>query len=188
MLINSRYRYGWVSIVLHWLMAVVIFGMFALGVWMVELDYYDAWYHRAPWVHRSIGMLLFFLLVFRLAWRWVNIVPEIMGRRWERLVAIWVHRGHYLIMFALMISGYMISTAHGRGVEVFDWFEVPALLVADKGRESTAGYVHMLLAWGFMAYIGMHAAAALKHHFIDKDITLLRMLGIQKKEEKNDET
>jgi len=184
---NSKQRFGWVSIVIHWLMALVIFGMFGLGVWMVDLNYYDDWYHRAPWVHQSIGILLLFLLVFRLGWRLTNPVPEIMGAWWERLIAIWVHRGHYVFMFAVIISGYLISTAYGRGVSVFDWFEFPALLAADKGRESTAGFIHMLLAWGFMGYIGMHAAAALKHHFIDKDSTLTRMLGIHKKEGENDE-
>lgn len=190
MLRNSRERFGWVSIAIHWLMAVAIIGMFALGIWMVDLNYDDDWYHRAPWVHRSVGMLLFFLLLFRLGWRLTNPVPEILGQWWERLIAIWVHRGHYLFMFAVIISGYLISTAYGRGVEVFDWFEVPALLDADKGRESSAGFIHMLLAWGFMGYICMHAAAALKHHLIDKDVTLLRMLGLsktEKKKEKNDE-
>lgn len=182
MLRNSHDRFGWVSITIHWLMAVAIIGMFVLGVWMVGLEYYDTWYHKAPWIHRSVGMLLLFLLIFRTFWRLTNPVPEIMGRWWEKIIALWVHRGHYVLMFAVIISGYLISTAHGRGVEVFDWFEIPALLEADKGRESTAGFIHMLLAWGFMGYIGMHAAAAMKHHFIDKDVTLLRMLGINKKQ------
>jgi len=192
MLRNSRARFGWVSIAIHWLMALAIFGMFGLGVWMVDLDYYDAWYHRSLWVHQSIGMLLLFLLVFRFVWRFANPVPEIMGLWWEKLIAIWVHRGHYVLMAALMITGYLITTAYGRGVDIFGWFEFPALLPADKGRESALGFVHMLLAWGFMGYIAMHAGAALKHHFIDKDITLLRMLGVNQrsktKEEKRDET
>ncbi len=185
---NTKSRFGWVSIIIHWLMALAIFGMFGLGVWMVGLDYYDPWYHRSLWVHQSIGMLLLFLLVFRIVWRLTNLVPEIMGLWWEKLVAIWVHRGHYVIMAALMVSGYLITTAYGRGVDIFGWFEFPALLPADKGRETTLGFWHMLLAWGFMGYIGMHAGAALKHHFIDKDRTLTRMLGLnQNKEEKNDE-
>jgi cytochrome b561 len=189
MLGNNKERYGWISIAMHWLMAIAIIGMFVLGIWMVGLEYYDTWYHRAPWVHRSVGMLLLFLLIFRSVWRLTNPVPEIMGAWWEKIIALWVHRGHYLLMFAVIISGYLISTALGRGVEVFGWFDFPAMLPADKGRETTAGFVHMLLAWGFMGYIGMHVTAALKHHFIDKDITLLRMLGIKKKRgEERDET
>lgn len=191
MLKNSKSRFGWVSIVIHWLMAIAIIGMFGLGVWMVDLDYYDAWYHRSLWIHQSIGMLLLFLLIFRLVWRLTNPIPEILGEWWEKLIAIWVHRGHYILMAAVMITGYLITTAYGRGVDIFGLFEFPALLDADKGRESSAGFIHMLLAWGFMGYIGMHAAAALKHHLIDKDVTLLRMLGLSKNEndnkEKNDE-
>lgn len=184
MLGNSSQRYGWVSIAIHWLMALAIFGMFGLGVWMVELEYYDAWYHKAPWVHRSVGLLLLGLLIFRLVWRLANAMPEIMGKSWERVIALWVHRGHYLIMFALMISGYLISTADGRGIDLFGWFDVPALLPAEKGREELAGFIHRIIAWGFMGYVAMHAAAALKHHFVDRDSTLLRMLGMTKKEEK----
>jgi cytochrome b561 len=152
--------------------------MFVLGIWMVGLEYYDTWYHKAPWIHRSVGMLLLFLLIFRSVWRLTNPVPEIMGAWWEKIIALWVHRGHYLFMFAVIISGYLISTALGKGVDLFGWFEIPALLPVDKGRETTAGTLHMYLAWAFMGYIGMHAAAALKHHFIDRDVTLLRMLGI----------
>lgn len=181
MLVNSRTRFGWVSITVHWLMALAIFGMFALGVWMVELEYYDTWYHKAPWVHRSVGLLLLGLLILRLVWRLINIVPEIMGEPWERMVALWVHRGHYLIMFVLIISGYLISTADGRAIDLFGWFDVPALLPAEKGREEIAGLIHRIIAWGFMGYVAMHAGAALKHHFIDKDHTLLRMLGMTKK-------
>jgi cytochrome b561 len=187
MLENSKERYGWVSIGIHWLMALAIIGMFVLGIWMVGLEYYDAWYHKAPWIHRSAGMLLLFLLIFRSVWRLTNPVPEIMGAWWEKIIALWVHRAHYLFMFAVIISGYLISTALGKGVDLFGWFEVPALLPVDKGRETTAGTLHMYLAWGFMGYVAMHAAAALKHHFIDRDITLLRMLGINKEKGEEDE-
>ena len=184
---NTDKRFGLVSIIIHWLMTIAIIGMFGLGVWMVDLDYYDAWYHRSLWIHQSIGMLLLFLLLFRLGWRLTNPVPEILGEWWEKLIAIWVHRGHYILMAALLITGYLITTAYGRGVDIFGWFEFPALLPADKGRETTLGFWHMLLAWGFMGYIGMHAAAALKHHLIDRDITLLRMLGMTKNEKEEGE-
>jgi len=53
---NGRDSYGWVSIAIPWFMAGAIFGMFALGLWMVELNYYDAWYHDAPYIHKSLGM------------------------------------------------------------------------------------------------------------------------------------
>ncbi|MDX8388036.1 MAG: cytochrome b [Ghiorsea sp.] len=181
---NTPEIYGWVSIVIHWFMALLIIGMFALGLYMVELTYVDAWYKSAPELHKSVGLILLFLLVFRLVWRLTNTLPVIFGEGFEKVIALLVHRMHYVFMFALMISGYLISTSDGRGIEVFTWFEVPAVLPAEKGREETAGFVHMLLAWAFMGFVVLHASAALKHHFIDKDKTLLRMLGMNKKKEK----
>lgn len=183
-LTNTEQDYGWVSITVHWLMAIAIFGMFGLGLYMVELNYVDAWYKSAPEVHKSIGIVLLLLLIFRLIWRFTNTLPVIFGAGFEKVIALLVHRMHYVFMFALMVSGYLISTSDGRGIEVFGLFEVPALLPAEKGREDTAGFVHMILAWAFMGFVALHAAAALKHHFIDKDRTLLRMLAIKKKEEK----
>jgi len=184
---NTKYTYGLLSIVLHWLMALMMFTMFGLGLYMVELTYLDVWYKAAPKLHISMGILLFLLLVFRLFWRWANVFPEALGSSLERKVAPLIHRTHYVLMFALMISGYLIMTADGRAVSVFTWFEVPALLPAEKGREAIAGQAHQYLAWFFMAFVLLHAAAAIKHHWLDKDQVLNRMLGIQKKIKKEEE-
>lgn len=177
MLKNTTTTYGWVSITLHWLMAVVMFGMFGLGVYMVDLTYVNAWYRSAPFVHQSVGLLLFMLLLFRLFWRLMNPLPVIFGQGFEKVIALLVHRMHYVFMFTVMLSGYLITTADGRGIDVFHWFEVPALLPPEKGREDVAGLVHMWSAYAFMGFVLLHAAAAMKHHFVDKDATLLRMLG-----------
>jgi len=181
MLKNDGSNYGWVSIILHWLMAVSIFAMFGLGLWMVELTYYDAWYHRAPDLHKSIGMLLLLLLVFRFVWRLMNARPALAGLWWEKMIALAVHRLHYLLLFALLLSGYLIPTAEGAGINVFGWFTVPATFSFDKQQADLIGTIHWLLAWAAMGLAAMHSAAALKHHFMDRDNTLLRMLGIKKK-------
>ncbi len=123
MLRNTETSYGCVSIVLHWLMAVAIFGMFGLGLWMTELNYYDKWYHDAPEIHKSIGMLLLFALLFRLAWRLTNPHPKIVGGHWERLAALAVHRSHYVLMFIVLVAGYLIPTAEGVGIDLFGWFK-----------------------------------------------------------------
>lgn len=180
---NTAQSYGWVSIAIHWLMAASIFAMFALGLYMVDLTYMDAWYKSAPHIHQSVGLLLLFLLIFRGTWRISQPRPTILGVGIEKIIALLVHRLHYVFMFGLMISGYLISTADGRGIAVFTWFEFPALLPAEKGREDMAGLIHAYLAWAFMAFVLLHASAAFKHHFIDKDQTLLRMLGLKKKKE-----
>lgn len=175
---NSRYGYGSVAIILHWIIAVTVFAMFGLGLYMVDLDYYDPWYTDAPDLHRSIGILLLVLVTCRLLWRVSNPRPEpVEGHAAiERVAAVIVHGLLYLDLFVVMISGYLISTADGRGIDVFGLFEVPAVLAAEKGREDLAGLVHWYAALVLVSMAGLHAAAALKHHFIDRDETLKRML------------
>jgi len=159
-------------------MALAVFGMFALGIWMVELGYYDSWYHDAPYIHKSLGMLLFLMLVFRLVWRLLNVRPVLMGKAWEQVIALLVHRLHYIVLFVLMVTGYVIPTAEGVGIDVFGWFTVPAIISFYQAQADMIALIHRYAAWAAMGLAGAHAAAALKHHFVDKDRTLLRMLGI----------
>ena len=72
---NSPARYGWVSMVLHWGVALVVFGLFALGLWMVGLDYYSAWRKDAPDLHKSIGITLFAVMLVRIVWRLISPAP-----------------------------------------------------------------------------------------------------------------
>jgi len=185
MLRNTPTSYGWISIALHWLMALAMFGMFAMGFWMTTLTYYDRWYHDAPEIHKAIGMLLLFLLILRFAWRLLNARPNLMGAAWEQFIALAVHRTHYLLLFTLTISGYLIPTAEGVGIDVFGWFTVPALWSFDKTQADLIGKIHWGAAWAMMGLAGLHAGAALKHHLIDKDITLKRMLGMAQKTKEN---
>jgi cytochrome b561 len=174
---NTSTSYGLVSIAMHWLMAVVIFAMFGLGLWMVELGYYDSWYHDAPYIHKAIGMLLLFALIFRLGWRLTNKRPNLMGEAWEQFVALMVYRSHYLLLFAIAITGYLIPTAEGVGIDVFGLFTVPASFSFTKTEVDLIGLIHLYVAWAVIGLAAAHTGAALKHHFIDKDITLLRILG-----------
>ena len=167
--------YGLPTRLVHWLMAVAIVGMYFLGLWMVDLDYYSPYYRTAPDIHRSIGMLLLLLLVIRFGWRLANARPSDEDLSpVERVLAKLVHWGFYPLLFALMVSGYLMSTADGRPVEVFNWFSVPAL-IHDKGMEKTFGEIHELLAHLTMIVVLLHAIAALKHHFFDRSRTLVRM-------------
>ncbi|HCS2197279.1 TPA: cytochrome b, partial [Shigella sonnei] len=94
-----------------------------------------------------------------------------------RLAAKAGHLALYLLLFAIGISGYLISTADGKPISVFGWFDVPATL-ADAGAQADfAGALHFWLAWSVVVLSVMHGFMALKHHFIDKDDTLKRMLG-----------
>ncbi len=77
---NSEHHYGWLAVVLHWLVAAVVVGLFALGFWMVDLSYYDEWYRKGPDLHRSIGLILFAVVVFRLLWRLINASPRPLAK------------------------------------------------------------------------------------------------------------
>ena len=145
---------------------------------MVDLDYYDEWYHRAPELHKSIGILLMAAMIFRFFWNHFQTRPDslLTGRMLE-LSARLTHLFFYLLVVLLFVTGYMISTAEGKGIEIFNWFSLPAILSEDDQRADWAGDIHELLAYGFITLVGVHALAALYHHFIIKDITLRRMLG-----------
>lgn len=176
---NSSARYGWVSIVLHWGVALVVFGLFALGLWMVGLDYYSAWRKDAPDLHKSIGITLFAIMLVRIVWRLVSPPPPPLAS-YSRLTRIGAAFGHaflYLGLFAVMIAGYLISTADGVGIPVFGLFEIPAVVSGLPDQADTAGVVHLYLAWVLVVFAGLHGVAAFKHHFIDRDATLTRMLG-----------
>lgn len=176
---NTEDSYGAVAIGIHWLMAMVIPGLFALGLWMVDLTYYDAWYKRAPEIHKGIGVLLFLALLFRVLWRTMNPRPhpEPSLSRFERIAASRTHIALYLLLFAVTLSGYLISTADGRPIDVFGLFQVPATLAGIPNQADVTGQIHLILAISLVSLAGVHALAALKHHFIDRDRTLARMLG-----------
>ncbi|KAA0978326.1 cytochrome b [Pseudomonas sp. ANT_H12B] len=176
---NSSSRYGWVSIFMHWGVALVVFGLFALGLWMVGLDYYSVWRKDAPDLHKSIGLVLLAVMVLRVLWRFISPPPPVLEsyNRTTRIGAKFGHSFLYLSLFAVMITGYLISTADGVGIPVFGLFEVPALVSGLPDQADTAGVIHFYLAWALVIFSGLHALAALKHHFIDRDATLTRMLG-----------
>lgn len=178
---NTSATYGWIAIVLHWLVAVTVVGLFTLGLWMVDLSYYDPWYRSAPDIHKGIGILLFLVMLGRLVWRLVNPRPEPEPgmHRAERLLASAAHAGLYALLFAVMLTGYLISTADGRAIDVFGLFSVPATVHEIENQEDIAGEIHLALAITLVSIASIHALAALKHHFWNRDRTLKRMLGIR---------
>lgn len=169
--------YGWLSIVLHWLSALLVFTLIPLGLWMVELDYYHAWYKQGPDLHRSLGVLLALLLIVRLGWRSSQPKPGLPADlpRWQQRLAGGVHHLLYVLMLLLIVSGYLISTADGRGVAVFDWFEIPATLQDIEGQEDIAGEVHFVLAMLLLGFIALHLLGAVKHALQGHKEILLRI-------------
>jgi cytochrome b561 len=172
---NTASGYGLVSRLFHWIMALAIFVVFGIGIWMVGLDYQSPYYRLGPDIHRSVGMLLAVALVFRWVWRLANVAPDDDELTpFERRASHVVHLLFYPLLAAVMISGYLISSAGGQAVDVFDWFSVPAVM-KQPGLETPAGFVHRWLAYGAAALALVHTIAALKHHFVEKSRVLTRM-------------
>ncbi|GHF94058.1 cytochrome b [Thalassotalea marina] len=182
MIKNTTTRYGLLTIIIHWLVALAVVGLFALGYWMVDLNYYSTWYQTAPNIHKSVGILLFTVMLVRVLARVFQQKPVPLEQH-SALEKKLAHTAHYLMyvgLFIIMLSGYLISTADGRPIEVFGLIEVPALGSFVENQEDIAGEIHEYFAYGLMVLVLLHAGAALKHHFIDKDQTLNRMLGRNK--------
>jgi len=176
---NDRTRYGVIHVALHWLIALTVFGLFGLGFYMVDLTYYDDGYRSLPDLHRSIGLTRLAAMLLRLVWRLANPLPAALPthKPYEIRLAHLVHGLLYLLIFTAIASGYLISTADGSSVDVFGLFEVPSLTGSFRDIEELAGTVHYWATWALVGFAGLHGAAALKHHFIDRDDTLRRMSG-----------
>jgi cytochrome b561 len=179
---NEEHHFGIVTILLHWGMALAIFFLFGLGLYMVDLTYYDPWYRDSTALHKSIGLCVFMLLIFRIFWRVNNaLVPSTVTlyrkqKSLEQKIAVFVHMLLYVFVAFLCFSGYFIATAGGREVDFFSWFSLPPLPVEIENQEDLAGAWHYYLAWALIGLATLHALAALKHHFINHDNTLKNML------------
>jgi len=176
---NTETQWGLLSIVFHWLTLILVIGLYALGWYMVELDYYDSWYRVGPFWHKSFGLVLLVLVMARLFYRLTSIAPSHLAShaKWEVLAAKLTHIFLYAALLVACASGYLISTADGRGISFFDWFDVPALVVGIDNQEDLAGDIHVWATNFLVVLAGLHGLASLKHHFMDRDETLLRMLG-----------
>lgn len=178
---NTSEKYGLIAVFIHWLSALIVIGLFALGWWMLTLTYYDEWYRLGPWWHKSFGITLLILTVLRVIWTLFNTKPKPLGSKFERVGAKAGHLLLYLLLFTVMTSGFLISTADGSSISVFDWFSVPAVVSDLPDQAEIAGDVHWYSALALVILAGGHGLASLKHHFINKDSTLIRMFGKTKR-------
>ena len=116
--------------------------------------------------------------MFRFIWKLSNPTPTALEshKKWEVSLAHIIQKIFYGLILLIGVSGYFISTAKGKGIEFFTFFEVPAITKAlEEDRADLIGEIHEILAITLITLAVLHALAALKHHFIDKDETLKRM-------------
>ncbi len=177
-LLNTPERYGGLNIALHWMMALGVIILYPLGLYIEALDYYDPQYLTVPQWHKTLGVVIALLLLTRLLLRTFTLSPTPISRSpLERMLAVMVHLTLYLLLIVTVISGYLIVTAEGKPLVLLWEISIPALPVQIDDMEEYAGEVHFITATLILTLAGLHMLAALKHHFIDRDNTLKRMLG-----------
>ena len=177
---NTRSRYGAVAVLLHWAMALLLAGLAVLGLYMTSLP--DAGFDKSKVLlviyHKEFGMAALVLVVIRLAWSATGVQPELSIRNpeWQNVAARFVHLCFYGLMFALPITGWIMSSAAAIPVSIFGLFYLPDLVPPDDGLFHRMIAVHSWLAYALIACFAVHAAAALYHHYALRDDTLRRML------------
>ncbi|HQU77952.1 MAG TPA: cytochrome b [Azonexus sp.] len=162
---------------LHWLMAILIFGLLALGFYMQDLPLSPQKLQLYSW-HKWAGVTAFLLVLFRLAWRATH-TPPALPASMPKLAQFAAHAGHlalYALMLAIPLSGWLMSSAKGFQTVYFGVLPIPDLLAKNKELGDLLQTVHMSLNLLFAIVIAGHIGAAFKHHFIDKDDILTRML------------
>ena len=175
---SGKDHYGLVAIGFHWTIAVAFIGLVGLGAWMVGLTYYDPWYNESLALHKAIGIVVLALALAKLGWKLADRKPDFGPevRAYERAGATAMHWILGALLIVLPVTGYLISTSEGAGIDMFGLFEFPAFFDVTAGTRDLAIDLHYYLAYGGIALVGLHAGAALKHTFIDKGSTLIRML------------
>lgn len=178
---SSSLRYTRTAILLHWLIAALIIVTIPLGLYSASIR--TTAELPAMTAHKAIGITILLLTIVRLCWRLGHRVPDLPPMAsWIRTVARGTHFLFYVLLFAMPLSGWWMSSAFHKHPITFGLFDVPYLPVA-QGISSAipAHQVHVTLGWAMIALLGLHVLAALKHHFVDHDQILSRMLGAQTK-------
>lgn len=178
MLKNTRNSYGSISKWLHWSIFILVLIMLGCGFFMEDLpESIQPMVYRA---HKLTGICILSLMIFRLLWRWINPTPALLKTMpwWQKLAARGVHFLLYVALFAMPVSGWVLSTAAGRAPVLYGTNIVlafPGVGLDDK-LAHMLGNVHEFWAFVILALLAMHIAASLKHHYIDRDDILTRMM------------
>ncbi len=176
-------RYNREAMALHWITAALILANLALGVSMVQLSISPRKLNWYLW-HKSIGITIFLLTSLRVAWRAIRPHPEpVPMPAWQRRAAVASHALLYLLLFVIPISGWLYSSATGVQVVYLGVIPLPNLVAKDRTLGDALLIVHITLNSALFAVVCVHVVAAIRHHFVDRDVVLTRMLPIRKRNE-----
>ncbi|WP_026261237.1 cytochrome b [Kiloniella laminariae] len=178
---NDAERYGAIAKLLHWSMALLIITLIILGIWMGELPLGldKVWYYN---LHKSLGLIVLALALTRLVWRFLSPPPPPLSGQpvLEKLAAHAVHLALYAAFILQPLIGIAHSGASGYPIVFFNHYSLPSIIEANKELADLLAASHFYIGWGIAALVLLHAGAALKHHFLDKDTVLLRMMPFGK--------
>jgi cytochrome b561 len=182
---NTAARYGGITQALHWLIVMLIIAQYVLAE-LADDAGHDKAAHPAAALqqlallarHKSIGLTIFALAVVRLIWRWYSPPPPLPGTmpRWQVIVAKLTHFAFYALLLLLPMSGLVMSAAANYPVSYFGWFTIPNVVAPDDALKDVMKERHEMLFDTLVVVAVVHVVAALKHHFIDRDDVLRRML------------
>lgn len=179
---NTVLRYSPSAIVLHWLMALLVFVAFPLGVYMHELPLSPDKLKLYSY-HKWIGITILLLASLRVMWRVTHTPPPLPDHmaRWQRHVSQVVHGLLYVLILVIPLSGWLMSSAKGFQTVWFGVLPLPDLVGKDKTLGDLLAEVHETLNFTLLALVILHVGAALKHHFFEREPFMQRM-GWGKKE------
>jgi cytochrome b561 len=183
MIRNSNESWGWPTRALHWIVAALVLGLFAQGLWMEDLP--RAQRVLQTWLHAAFGISLLFVSALAFVWWLVNPAPAEPPAMpaWQRHAARLAHWALYGLIFAVTVTGWALTGTMREpvAIELIGLIPVPQLLGPGSGYHGMLEETHEVLANALIALAAVHVAAALYHHFVRRDGVLLRMLGAKPK-------
>jgi cytochrome b561 len=174
---NPVDRWGPVSQLLHWTIALLVVAMSVIGLWMVELPNTPRKIEIYA-LHKSIGLTILALAVARLAWRLHAGAPATLAGlpRWQVRTANLTHALLYALLFAMPLSGWLLNAAAGFPLQWFGLFNLPRVIGRDETLHELAATLHEAGFWLLLVLVLAHAGAAFHHHLFRQDDTLARMM------------
>ncbi|AGH85153.1 MULTISPECIES: cytochrome b [Ralstonia solanacearum species complex] len=170
--------YGKPAIALHWIIALLIFAAFGLGLYMTDIPGFTPTKLKLYSYHKWAGITVLILAVLRVLWRLTHPAPAPVAGMpaWQQKAAEGAHIVLYLLILAVPLTGYLLSVAAGIKVVYLGLWELPMPFDKSDALKEIFQVAHEWLNWTMATIVVLHILAALKHHIVDRDGTLRRML------------
>ncbi len=179
-------EWGWVTRALHWFIGLTVLGMISAGLYAKSLDVStpegDLQYFRVIDTHKSLGLLVITLMVFRVVWRLSELTPRVPADvpTWEVVLARVTQLLIYLALFLIPVSGFFWATAYGEPVRFFG-MKLPGFVHVRGVQATLAHHFHIVAAFVLMVFLALHVSGALKNHFVSRNDVLRKMLGVARR-------